>query len=79
MARILLLIVLFWILYQIVKRIGANADAKPAAKPEQSIVQCAHCGCYVPMSETQTKNNQIVCNNSECLKGKSTTNKDTKN
>jgi hypothetical protein len=79
MARILLLIVLFWILYQIVKRIGASADAKPGAKPEQSIVQCAQCGCYVPTSETQTKNNQIVCNNPECLKGKSTPIKDTKN
>jgi ssDNA-binding Zn-finger/Zn-ribbon topoisomerase 1 len=83
MARIILLIVLFWILYQIVKRIAAGATSKSEQTPEQTMVQCAHCGCHVPMSETKTKNNLIVCNNPECLKAsskaESTANKDAKN
>ena len=69
MLRILILIVLSWLLYQIIKRMLAGdfkpAD-KPVQKPEQTIVQCAHCGCHVPTSESQIKNNKIICNNPEC-------------
>ena len=74
MVRILILIVLGWLLYQIIKRMLANFNSKkagkpeqkPAQTPEQTIVQCAHCGCHVPTSESQIKNNKIICNNSEC-------------
>jgi formylmethanofuran dehydrogenase subunit E len=66
MARVLLLIVLIWILYQIIKRIAASANTKPSAKPEEQFVLCAQCGCHVPMSESQIKNNKIICNNPEC-------------
>jgi uncharacterized protein len=73
MARILILIILVWILYQVIKRIAASANAKPAQgsteeKPEQKIVQCSHCGCHVPESESQIKNNKIICNSPECNK-----------
>ncbi len=76
MARILILIILGWILYQIIKRIVANANSKPAqaemgGKPEQKIVQCTHCGCHVPESESQMKDNKIICNNPECIKNES--------
>jgi len=70
MVRILILIILAWILYQIIKRMLAGANSKkagkPAQTPEQTIVQCAHCGCHVPLSESQIKNNKIICNNPEC-------------
>ena len=70
MARILILIVLAWVLYQIIKRLLASINAKETARPqpapEQTIVQCVHCGCHVPMSESQIKNNKIICNNPEC-------------
>jgi hypothetical protein len=70
MVRILILIILVWALYQIVKRIlasaSSNTDANPEQKPEQKIVQCAYCGCHVPENESQIKNNKIVCNNPEC-------------
>ena len=74
MVRILILIVLAWILYQIIKRMLANFNSKKTGKPEQkpaqtpvqTIVQCAHCGCHVPTSESQIKNNKIICNNPEC-------------
>ena len=74
MVRILILIVLGWLLYQIIKRMLANFNSKktgkpeqkPAQTPEQTIVQCAHCGCHVLTSESQIKNNKIICNNPEC-------------
>ncbi len=74
MVRILILIILAWVLYQVIKRMLASFNAKKAAKPqqtptqapEQTIVQCAHCGCHVPMSESQIKDNKIICNNPEC-------------
>jgi len=73
MARILILIILVWVLYQIIKRIAASANTKPVQvsaeeKPEQKIVQCSHCGCHVPESESQIKNNKIICNSPECNK-----------
>ncbi len=72
MARILILIILGWILYQVIKRMATSADSKPniksEEKPEEKIVQCANCGCHVPESESIIKNNQIICNNPECLK-----------
>ena len=70
MIRILILIVLGWVLYKIIKRMLASVSSrntdKPAQKPAQTIVQCAHCGCHVPISESQIKNNKIICNNPEC-------------
>ena len=74
MVRILILIVLAWVLYQIIKRLLASINAKETARPEpapeqtpeQTIVQCVHCGCHVPTSESQIKNNKIICNNPEC-------------
>ena len=69
MARILLLIVLVWILYLIVKRFIANANPKPTqCGTEEKFVQCSHCGCHVPMSESLIKNGKIYCNNPECQK-----------
>lgn len=70
MVRILILIVLGWVLYQIIKRMLASFHAKSTNKPEQSpeqtIVKCAHCGCHVPISESQIKNDKVICNNPEC-------------
>lgn len=77
MARILILIVLAWILYQIIKRIIANAKVQdseqtsqqPAPESlEQKIVECTQCGCHVPESDTKVVNEQIICNNPQCNK-----------
>jgi formylmethanofuran dehydrogenase subunit E len=71
MARILILIILVWILYQIVKRLIASNQSESATKPVESFVQCAQCGCHVPLSESQMINNKIICNNPECIKNES--------
>jgi uncharacterized protein len=66
MVRILILIILIWALYLIIKRIASSAKPKPSEKPEEAFVQCAHCGCHVPESESKVKDNKIFCNNPEC-------------
>jgi formylmethanofuran dehydrogenase subunit E len=68
MTRILILIILVWILYLIIKRVSvsANRKEKAEAKPELSIVQCVSCGCHVPESESQLKDGKVICNNPEC-------------
>ena len=73
MTRILILIVIGFILVKILKRMIASADSKPSAqdkatKPlaEEKMIQCAKCGCHVPISESRTQNNQLICNNPEC-------------
>ena len=77
MTRILILIVLIWILYQIIKRVIANAKAEsakqengqnPAKNQDEKMLQCAQCGCHVPESETKVVNQQIICNNPDCNK-----------
>ena len=74
MARILILIILGFILVQILKRFVASSDANSSAKTEkkteaksEQMVQCANCGCHVPISESQHTNNQTICNNPECI------------
>lgn len=66
MVRILILIFLVWLLYQIIKRVAAKANAKPSVKSEQNFVKCAHCGCHVLEAESQLINDKITCNNPEC-------------
>jgi formylmethanofuran dehydrogenase subunit E len=73
MPRILILIVLGWILYLIIKRIlvkakNANKNAQDAEKVDEKILQCTQCGCHVLESETKLVDEKIVCNNPECSK-----------
>ena len=71
MARILILIIIGFILVKILKRMIASADSKSSAKEkmpaaEEKMIQCAKCGCHVPISESRHENNQLTCNNPEC-------------
>jgi hypothetical protein len=65
MPRILLLIVLGWLLFKLIKRLGENVNNAPAKKLEEKMLQCAKCGCHVPESECKQKN-PVICNNPEC-------------
>ena len=70
MTRILILVVLGFILVKILKRLLASADSKPSAKEKmpaaEKMIQCAKCGCHVPISESISKNHQLICNNPKC-------------
>jgi formylmethanofuran dehydrogenase subunit E len=71
MTRVLILIILVWILYQIAKRLIANTKPGEISKPEENFVQCTQCGCHVLASESQMIGNKIICNNPECIKNES--------
>ena len=80
MTRILILIVLAWLLYQIIKRVIANIKAQDSTQKSQQdadinqdekMLQCAQCGCHVPESNTKVVNEKIICNNPECNKARS--------
>lgn len=69
MPRILLLIILIWLLYHVLKRFIASASqsaAKAQSKPDEKIVQCTQCGLRVPESESVIQNELLVCNNAQC-------------
>lgn len=68
MQRILLLLVLAWILYKVIKHIAQRFQAmdKSTKPASEKIVACSQCGLHVPESETKIVNNQVYCNNPNC-------------
>jgi hypothetical protein len=69
MARILFLIILFWLLFQVIKRFIASTNQAPTdtkTKSDEKIVQCSQCGLHVPENESHIKNDLIICNNPSC-------------
>ncbi|MBX9676434.1 MAG: hypothetical protein K2V71_07490 [Methylotenera sp.] len=70
MTRILLLIVLVWLLYAVIKRafLTPNSDntSQQNQKVEEKVVQCAACGTHVPESESVLIESKIICNNPDC-------------
>jgi formylmethanofuran dehydrogenase subunit E len=70
MTRILLLIILLWILYVVVKRFIAknisNSDTKKEEGQTEKIVACSLCGLHIPEGESLTKNGKFYCNNPTC-------------
>jgi hypothetical protein len=72
MARVLLLIILVWILYIVIKRAITAINDKDVElnqqKVAEKIVQCAICGTHVPESESLIKDRSVICNNPDCVK-----------
>lgn len=72
MARILLLIILIWIVYVVVKRFIAKITSNNPSTTEtahtEKIVACHQCGLHVPESESRTINGVVYCNNPACYK-----------
>ncbi len=74
MARVLLLILLVWVLYVVIKRVIASPYFKNTQSNSESershsdekMVQCEKCGMHVPTSESLIKNDQVICNNPDC-------------
>lgn len=74
MMRVLLLIVLGWLVYMLIKRAffstNSTNSTRQRAKPEaeQKFVQCVNCGMHVPESESIKKDELVTCNNPDCNK-----------
>lgn len=68
MPRILLLLVLGWILYRVIKHLTQRfqSDDKATKQTTEKIVACSQCGLHVPESETSIVNKQVVCQNPQC-------------
>lgn len=71
MPRILLLILLVWVLYLIVKRVISNLTINQSTQKKdknEKMVLCSQCGCHIPLSESVIVDNQVICNNPDCNK-----------
>jgi uncharacterized protein len=72
MPRILLLIILIWILYVVIKRFIAKTTSDNTSETKTShtekVVACHQCGLHVPESESLTINGKVYCNNPACYK-----------
>ncbi len=58
MAKLILLAVVFYILYSLVKK---QKTVPPPAMREEEMVRCAHCGIHLPRSECILSGGEIFC------------------
>ena len=74
MARVLILILLVWLVYVVIKRaffsqnVSNSTQQNTQPEPEQKMIQCATCGMHVPESESIKKDDLVLCNNPDCHK-----------
>jgi uncharacterized protein len=67
MARILLLLVIAFLIYLVIRALvrgPAKKDATPAASTTtdgEDMVACSRCGVNVPRSETRVLDGRLVC------------------
>jgi uncharacterized protein len=64
MLKILLLAIIVWLLFQIIKRYSRSLQSRNAAKKrteEAVMVQCRHCGLHVPKEDSVTSQGQYFC------------------
>jgi uncharacterized protein len=70
MLRILLLLILIWILYAVLKRfikfVAYRNTTTDKPLSSEKIVACHHCGLHIPESETNTIDDAVYCNNPDC-------------
>lgn len=71
MPRILILIVLGWLIYLVIRRVTKQLNAKtdsPVEKMADNMVQCTLCGVHIPEAESIQLDNKTVCKNQPCIK-----------
>lgn len=68
MARILLLVALFVVLYYVFRSVAASwkSQDKPSGHAQQKLVQCSHCGLHVPENESIVIHGKYYCLNPQC-------------
>jgi formylmethanofuran dehydrogenase subunit E len=76
MTRILLLIILFWILFLVLKRFWSQFTSQTQQKEKKTdaekIVPCNQCGLHIPESESLTLDGLIYCKNPKCQPSENT-------
>jgi formylmethanofuran dehydrogenase subunit E len=69
MPRILLLLILLWLLYIVIKHFIAKVKSNKttnASSHGEKIVACSQCGLHIPESESRIINGHIHCDNPAC-------------
>lgn len=61
MPKIVLLALIIWVIYTLLKRAAAKSKAPPQDKSAEDIVQCAHCGVYSPKRGSYLIGQQYFC------------------
>lgn len=62
MAKILLLILIVWVVYTLIKRYQRSLNVpQPGPKPAEDMVKCAHCAVNLPRSEALLTKGEFFC------------------
>lgn len=61
MYKIIVLALIIWLIYVILKRVINTAQRTPKNNAVEDIVQCAHCGVYSPKRESYLIGQQYFC------------------
>ena len=67
--RLLLLAVLFYAVYAWLRRAAATARAPNPAASQENMVTCAHCGVYLPQSDSVSGDGLFYCGDEHRLAG----------
>jgi uncharacterized protein len=66
-VRLLLLAALFYIVYAWLRRAATTARAPGPAASQENMVTCAHCGVYLPQSESLSAGGRSYCSDEHRL------------
>ncbi|MEO5378096.1 MAG: hypothetical protein H7832_10000 [Magnetococcus sp. DMHC-6] len=69
--RLLLLVILGLLVYQVIRRVTSQLNSKPTPQPPnnnsgQPLVQCSHCTTWIPQKSTTQHQNKLFCSQ-KCL------------
>jgi uncharacterized protein len=68
-VRLLLLAALFYIVYAWLRRAATAARAPNPVAAQENMVTCAHCGVYLPQSESVSGDGRFYCGDEHRLAG----------
>ena len=72
LLRIIIVLVGLWLIIRIVRRaLHGPAPARDSSKfpSDTAVLPCAHCGVYIPQSETYVSDGKIYCSREHAKAG----------
>lgn len=61
MSKIILLVLIGWVIYMLIKRVATPKIKPPNNQAVEDIVQCAYCGLYSPKRGSFLINQHYYC------------------
>lgn len=73
MLKLLLLVVIVWLVYSLLKKYSRSVAGDEGSEPSASaspedMVRCAHCGVHLPRSEAILSHDEFFCCEAHCSK-----------